>query len=117
VTYRVTADNGSVRDYTVTVRRRVSKGLEITFASLPYETVDLSANSQNDLSRTQKDTLRITVTGTSARWFIDGNEQSETGAALNIAAIDCPIGTHHVAALVYKGGIPYSNELTFNVVK
>ncbi|MDR2741634.1 MAG: DUF5018 domain-containing protein [Treponema sp.] len=117
VTYRVTADDGSTRDYTVTVQSQGQNSIEITFTSLPYEKVDLTSEPEKDFSRTQKDTLQITVTGTLARWFIDGEEQIETGSTLSIAAIDYPVGIHHVTALVYKDEIPYSDELIFKVVK
>jgi hypothetical protein len=117
VTYRVTADDGSTRDYVVAVQSEGRSPISISFVSLPYETVDLTADSEKDLSRTQKDTLRITLSGAPARWFIDGEEQSETGSTLNIAAINYPVGIHHVTALVYNDGIPYSDDLIFKVVK
>jgi hypothetical protein len=85
---------------------------------LPHETVDLAADSENDLSRSQNDTLLITAEGSApARWFIDGEEQAETGLAIHIAAADHPPGIHHVTALIYKDGIPFSDALTFKVVK
>jgi hypothetical protein len=117
VTYRVTADNGSTRDYTVTVQPQGRGSIEITFTSLLYEKIDLTSEPEKDLSRTQKDTLQIAVAGAFVRWFIDGEEQPETGSTLSIAAIDYPVGIHHVTALVYKDEIPYSDELIFNVVK
>jgi hypothetical protein len=117
VTYRVTADDGSTRDYIVTVQSEGRAPISISFTPLPNETVDLTTDSENDLSRTQKDTLRITADGTPVRWFIDGEEQSETGHTIDIAAIDYPVGIHHVTALVYKNGIPYSDELIFKVIK
>jgi hypothetical protein len=116
VTYRVIAGDGSARDYTVTVQIKGQAPIKIIFTSLPYETVDLTLDSEKNLSRTQEDTLRITVTGTPARWFIDGVEQFETGDTVNIAAKDYPVGIHHVTALVYKDEIPYSDEATFRVV-
>jgi uncharacterized protein YcfJ len=117
VSYRVTADDGSTRDYLVTVQSRGRAPITVSFTPLPYETVDLTADSENDLSRTQKDTLQITADSTLVRWFIDGEEQSETGITINIAAIDYPVGIHHVTALVYKDVIPYSDGLIFKVVK
>jgi hypothetical protein len=118
VTYRVTADDGSTRDYTVTVQSEGRSPITINFTPLPHETIDLAADSENSLSRTQDDTLKITAEGSApVRWFIDGEEQAETGVAITIAAKDYPLGIHHVTALVYKDGIPYSDELTFKVVK
>jgi hypothetical protein len=114
VTYRVTADDGSTKDYMVTVQLKGCSPLEIT---LLHKKIDLTADSENDLSRTQKDTLQITADGTMVRWFIDGEEQSETGITINIAAIHYPVGIHHVTALVYNDGIPYSDELIFKVIK
>jgi hypothetical protein len=118
VTYRVSAGNGSTRDYTVTVQLRGSKGIAITFTPLPYETVAVSADSETALSRTQENILRISVTGTApVHWFIDGQKLSETDRTLTIAARDYPVGKHHVTAVVYKEGIPYSDELIFKVIK
>jgi hypothetical protein len=117
VTYRVSAGDGSARDYTVTVQAQGRGPVKITFTSLPYEKIDLTFDEEKDLSRAQKDVLQITVAGAPARWFIDGKEQSETAAAISIAAIDYPVGTHHVTALIYKDGIPYSDEVIFKIVQ
>jgi hypothetical protein len=118
VMYQVSADDGSTRDYVVTVQPEGRSPITINFTPLPHETIDLTADPGNDLSRTQNDTLQITADGsTPVRWFIDGEEQSETGVTINISAADYPLGTHHVAALVYKNGIPYSDELIFKVTK
>jgi hypothetical protein len=116
VTYRVTADNGSTRDYVATVQSEGRASISISF-TLPYEIVDLTTDPEKDLSRTQKDTLQITAAGVPIRWFVDGEEQLETGSTISIAAINYPVGIHHVTALVYKDDIPYSGELIFTVVK
>jgi hypothetical protein len=68
---------------------------------LPYEKIDLISEPEKNLSHTQKDTLQITAAGAFVRWFIDSEEQPGTGSTLNIAAIDYPVGIHHVTALVY----------------
>jgi hypothetical protein len=82
------------------------------------ETVAISADSTEGLSRERKDTLTLSVNAEPpARWFIDGEERDETGAALTIAAADYPVGIHHAAVLVYKDGLPWSDELTFTVIK
>jgi hypothetical protein len=120
VSYRVTADDGSVRDYVVTAQPEGQAPITITFTPLPHEIIDLAADSDNDLSRSQKDTLQVIADAADdapVRWFINGEEQSETSSAITIHAINYPVGTHHVAALAYKDGIPYSDELIFKVVK
>jgi hypothetical protein len=90
----------------------------ISFTALTSEEVDLTGDSESDLSRTAKDTLQISVTGSSpVRWFVDGKEQSETDGTITIAATNYPVGIHHVTALVYRDEIPYSDELLFKVVK
>jgi hypothetical protein len=91
--------------------------ITINFTALPHETVDLTADSENDLSRARQDILRIRAEVSPVRWFINGEEQTETGGAITIAAVERPVGTHHVTALAYKEGIPYSDELIFKVVK
>jgi hypothetical protein len=118
-TYRVLAEDGSALDYTVTVQ--ITEGqpaITIVFASSASETVDLTLDAANDLSRLLNQTLQISVDGAApVRWFINAEEQAETGPALAIAARDYPDGIHHVAALVYRNGVPYSDEVTFKVVK
>jgi hypothetical protein len=117
VTYRVTADDGSVREYTALVQIKGRSPLEINFTSPAYEKIDLSPDSDSDLSRSQKDALLITVTAAPVRWFVDGKEQAETGSVITINAADYPAGIHRVTALAYEDAIPYSDELTFKVVK
>jgi hypothetical protein len=120
VTYRVTADDGSVRDYTVTAQFADGKpSVTIAFEAFTSETVDLTADSTSDISRAAKDTLQISLAGIDGpiRWFINGDEQSETGGAITIAAADYPIGIHRVTALAYKDEVPYADEVIFKVVK
>jgi hypothetical protein len=112
VTYTVTAEDGTTAQYTVTVQVKNRIGI-----TLPSETIELIPREEGELSRTHRDTVEITVDGDPVRWFIDGKEQAETGSTISIAAIDYPVGIHHVTALVYKDEIPYSGELTFRVVK
>jgi uncharacterized protein YcfJ len=119
VTYQVAADDGSTKDYTVTVQFAAGKPLvTVAFTALTSEAVDLTLDPESDLSRTAKDTLQISVTGSpQVRWFINGGEQSATDGTITIAAIDYPVGIHRVTALVYKGMVPYSDEVIFKIVK
>jgi hypothetical protein len=119
VTYRVTVDDGSARDYTVTVQFAAGKpSVSIAFTALTSETVDLTLDSEQAISRAAKNTLQISVTGSpQVRWFIDGAEQSVTDGTITITAIDYPVGIHRVTALVYTGEAPYADEVIFKVVK
>jgi hypothetical protein len=119
VIYQVTADDGSTRDYTAIVQFAAGKpSVTIAFTKLNSETVDLATNSESDLSRDTKDTLQISVSGSSqTRWFIDGEEQSETAGTITIEAIRYPLGIHHVTEPVYTDAVPYSDEVNFKVVK
>jgi hypothetical protein len=120
VRFQVTADDGSVRDYTVTVQFAGGKpSVTITFIALTSERIDLTPVPESDISRTAKDTLQISVTDIDdqVRWFINGEEQSETTSTITIAAIDYPIGIHHVTTLIYKDEVPYSDEVIFKVAK
>ncbi|MDR2094239.1 MAG: DUF5018 domain-containing protein [Treponema sp.] len=112
VSYTVTAEDGTTAQYTVTVQVKNRIGI-----TLPSETIALIPQEEGELSRTQRDTLQISVDGEPVRWFIDGKEQAGKGSTIRIAAIDYPVGIHHVTVLVYKAGIPYSGELTVTVVK
>jgi hypothetical protein len=123
VVYRVTAGDGSTRDYTVTVRLEGRAPVMVTFAPLANQEIDLTAgdgSTGNNLSRKIKDTLEIAVSeGDSppVRWFVDGEELSGTAGTITLGAVDFPLGKHHVTALVYRGGIPFSGELLFRVVE
>jgi hypothetical protein len=121
VTYRVTAGDGSTRDYTVTVRLEGRAPISVTFAPLPSQEIDLTPDTESNLSRKLKDTLEIGVSeedSTPVRWFVDGEELLlRTDRTITLRAVDFPIGLHHVTALVYRAGIPYSGELVFRVVE
>jgi hypothetical protein len=118
VTYTITADDNSTKSYTVTVIRHGKPSITIEFTGIADEQIDITKDSQNDLSRRNNDTLEISVDNTlMVFWFIDGAQKSGTGRTITIAAVDYPVGTHYVTAMVYRNGIPYSNELTFKVVE
>jgi hypothetical protein len=118
VTYTVTADDGSTKPYTVTVIRRGRPSITVEFTGIADEQIDMTKDSENDLSRGNHDALEISVGNTlMVLWFADGAQTSGTGNTTTIAATDYPVGVHYVTALVYRSGIPYSNELTFRVVE
>jgi hypothetical protein len=123
VTYTVTADDGSTKSYiiTVTVNQQGGKpSISVEFTGITDEQIDLTADAQKNLSRKAHDELGISVNGAPlvVVWFIDGERRMDlTGAGIAIAADDFPVGVHYVSALVYRNGIPYSNELAFRVVE
>jgi hypothetical protein len=91
----------------------------VEFSSIADEQIDLSTEPERNLSRKDKDTLEIRVNDVTdpVRWFIDGVELNDPGASITVSAVDYPIGVHHVTALVYRNGIPYTNELIFTVTE
>jgi hypothetical protein len=118
VTYTVTADDGSEKNYTVMVVPQGKPAITIEFSGIADEQIDLTTDTQQDISRKNNDTLEIRVNAALlVLWFIDGTQQAATGASITINAVDYPVGIHYVTALVYRGGIPYSNELAFRVVE
>jgi hypothetical protein len=120
VTYTVTADDGSEKEYTITVIRQGKPSITVEFTGITNEQIDLTADAQKDLSRKAHDELEISVNGDPlvVIWFIDGERRPNlTSTDITIAAGDYPVGVHYVTAMVYRNGIPYSNELTFRVVE
>jgi hypothetical protein len=92
--------------------------ITVEFTSITDEQINITANTQNDLSRKNADTLEIQVSGTlQVLWFVDGAQLNAAGTSTTRAAGDYPVGVHYVTAMVYRNGIPYSNELTFRVVE
>jgi hypothetical protein len=62
--------------------------------------------------------LTVTVNGAyqAYRWFIDNTADDETGKSLTLQGSNYTSGTsHRILVIVYKNGIPYSQEITFTV--
>jgi hypothetical protein len=114
--------------YTVTVTPNGQGGITINpppvtditiegFPTAPF-TVSRSGSGGYLASRS------ITLTGSgysSIEWWIgEANKTSSAtynGMAFVVQAASCTLGEHTLTVIVYKAGIPYSNEINFTVVQ
>jgi len=89
----------------------------IAFEEFEDEAIDLSKDSGNNISNSSGEKLIVTVTGLydSYAWYLNGAKVSTTGNEIELDASGLAIGVHTLTAVVTKGGIPYSKELTFRV--
>jgi len=89
----------------------------ITFENFEDEAIDLSRDNRNDISNSRGDKLIVTVTDLydSYAWYLNGAKVTATGNEIELDASDLAVGVHTLTAVVTKGGIPYSKELTFKV--
>ncbi|ULQ60845.1 cadherin-like beta sandwich domain-containing protein [Brucepastera parasyntrophica] len=123
ITITVTAEDGTTKDYTVTVTRSGQRGLGITFTGNAAESINLTGEPASAISRTAADAadreIKLTVTGSYSgyRWFADGTELTgETGAGLTLDAADLSAGVHRILVIVRtEGGAVYSKEAVFTV--
>jgi len=95
-----------------------STEISIAFDGFEDEEIDLSADG-TVLSQSNYDSVYIRINGTYDNyfWFIDGVEQDQyDNDDLLIYAYDHKLGKRRVLAIVFKNGVPYSKELTFEVV-
>jgi hypothetical protein len=119
VEYRFTKD-GAVQAYTVTVTRRGQGGITITPPGGDISIAGFPASSFT-VSRTGSPrTITITDTSyTSYEWYVDDAQKTADsgsgGRTFTVRAVDYPIGAHTLTLIVYKNGVPYSNERRFTV--
>jgi hypothetical protein len=121
VEYRFAKDNGAVQVYTVTeVIRRRQGGITITPPGSDISIAGFPASSFT-VSRTGSPrTITITDTSYSSyEWYVnDAQKNADSGSggrAFTVKAVDYPIGAHTLTLIVYKNGVPYSNERRFTV--
>jgi hypothetical protein len=119
VEYRF-AKNNATQTYAVTVTRRGQGGIVITppgedisIAGFPAEAFAVS------LSGSPR-TITITDTGyTSYEWHVDDAQKTADtdsgGRSFTVNASDYPTGAHTLTLIVYKDGVPWSNERRFTV--
>jgi hypothetical protein len=111
--YRVTAEDGSVQDYTVTVIR---EGRETISLAFPDEG---SINNGDPIviyksGEPSSFTLRLETAFTSSEWYVDA-ELAGTGNSLTLYARNYVPGTHYVSVEFYTGDLLYSREAVFTV--
>jgi uncharacterized protein YjdB len=115
-----TANDGSGKSASCTVTVKSGAGLVINFTGFEDETINLTTNSANDLSRRAYDRLTVTVGGsyTSIRWYVDGQQYWSSGYSQEVYGPNFSVSTHYLTVAVEtSGGKYYSKELSFRVVE
>jgi hypothetical protein len=82
------------------------------------ENVTVSFTNTGVLTLPKNGSLTVTVSGSyqAYQWFVDGVALSgETGGSLILKGEDYTIGAHRILVIVYKNGVPYSQEIRFTV--
>jgi len=101
-----------------------NSNIEIHFESFDKEDVDLSKNNENDLVIGSTQTLLMTVPEgyDDYFWYVNG-EPWDAGEHFFLLSMDTALGVsvstvgiHTITAVVQKGNIFYSQNLTFRVV-
>jgi len=95
-----------------------SLGITITMSNgIDEETVAFSPSGSLNLPANGN--LTVTVSGTYQyyRWFIDNVPNDETTGSLTLNGSDYSLSTtHRILVIVYKNGVPYSQDINFTVV-
>jgi hypothetical protein len=111
--YRVTAEDGSFQDYTVTVIQYGQDDISLSFPDEGGinngEPIVIYKNGEPSSF-----TLRLETVFTSSEWYVD-TELAGTGNSLTVYARDYVPGTHYVSVEFYKAGLLYSREAVFTV--
>jgi uncharacterized repeat protein (TIGR02543 family) len=121
VEYRFTK-GGADQAYTVTVTRRGQgaitidpPGGDISIAGFPAASFTVSRSGGAD-------TYTIQISGadySGYEWYVDDiaktADSGSEGRAFTVRAAAYPLGKHTLTLIVYKNGVPYSNERSFTV--
>jgi hypothetical protein len=124
VDYTVIAEDGTVAVYTVTLSVRGQANIKLPsfvdeiIQGFPETPISLS----KDVSGTIHTTSIITIADTGYdeyQWYVDNRvkpgDRDSSGRSLTLDALNYAPGTHTVSLVVYKNGVPYSQEQTFTV--
>jgi hypothetical protein len=83
------------------------------------ENVSVSfSNADNNLPLSRGGTITVTVAGSyqAYQWFVDGVALiDEPFNYLALKGSDYTVGVHRILVIVYKNGVPYSQEIRFTV--
>jgi uncharacterized repeat protein (TIGR02543 family) len=124
ITLRVTAEDGTAKDYTVTVNKTTAANAIDATIGIADERIDLTRNTENDLSRELNNTLRLTAPEGYANytWFVDMGSGSYNAVSDRIIELNAnwygySYGTHSVLLEYTKDGITHGCEVMFKVVR
>jgi len=92
----------------------------IIFTGFENEIIDLTLSTQNNLSRSSDDILRVSVSDDydHYQWYLNA-DVTPVAAGISefiIISRNFNVGSYTLTALVWKNGIPYSKKITFAVV-
>jgi hypothetical protein len=82
------------------------------------DNVTVSFTNTGNLTLSKTGTLTVSVNSSyqAYRWFVDGVALSdETGGSLSLRGADYTTGAHRILVIVYRNGVPYSQEIRFTV--
>jgi uncharacterized repeat protein (TIGR02543 family) len=121
ITLRVTAEDGTTRDYIVTVNKTTETNAVDVAIGIADERIDLTRSTENDLSQVGN-TLRLTAPEgyVNYTWFVDMGSGSYTVISDRVIELNSNsynYGTHSVLLKYEKDGIPYGCEVLFRVVR
>jgi uncharacterized protein YjdB len=120
-TATITASSGG-KTASCNVTVKAGSGLAITFDGFGDQTIDLTPNYVNDLSKRTNDQLTVTVGGGSyslITWYVDGQSWN-SGNSHTIGAYSHSVGVHYLTAVVKTNDSTpkyFSKELSFRVVE
>jgi hypothetical protein len=122
ITLTVAAEDGTTRNYTVTVNKTAATNSIDVTVGIADERIDLTRNTENDLSGELGDILRLMAPEgyTNYTWFVDMGSSSYNTISEKIIEIPAywyNYGTHSVLLKYEKDGIPYGCEVLFRVVR
>jgi uncharacterized repeat protein (TIGR02543 family) len=125
ITITVTAEDGSTtKDYTITVHKTTETTVVNVVIGRADERIDLTRNTEKDLSREAGNTLRLTAPEgyDSYVWLVDGDTYGYDTISNRIIELNAnwyshSYGTHSVLLIYDKDGIQYGCEVLFRVVR
>jgi hypothetical protein len=124
ITLRATAEDGTTRDYTVTVNKTTETNAVDVAISIADERIDLARSTENDLSQEWGNTLRLTAPEGYADyvWRVDGDDSGYNAISGRIIELNAnwygySYGTHSVLLEYTKDGITHGCEVVFKVVR
>jgi uncharacterized repeat protein (TIGR02543 family) len=122
VTLRVTAEDGTTKDYVITVNTTTAANAVNVAITRADEHIDLTRSTENDLSQEAGDVLRLTAPAGYANytWRLDGNSSNYNPISQNVIELyanSYDYGTHSVLLEYEVDGIPYGCEILFRVAR
>jgi hypothetical protein len=115
----VTAQDGTIKTYTITVTKAGSGTVTVTFTpALTDEAQDLDIDPDSNISWKDNTAISLSVSGSwvSYQWFVDGVAlPGETSSTLAKHAQDFSLARHSISVRVLKDGNYYSKTVSFTV--